>query len=103
MPRVTGVYANDPDKMPFDFPELIASLAPRAVFSNSPVNDANFDVEGIRGAEPVIRRAYEALGVGDRLIVRYPDYAHDFEDATRREAYRFIDAQLGYKPSHEMP
>lgn len=103
MPRVTSVYANDPQKMPFDFPELIASLAPRAVFSNAPLRDENFDVQGVRLAEPEIRRAYDALGVGERFVVRYPDSAHDFEDATRREAYQFIDAQFGYKPAHEMP
>ena len=31
------------------------------------------------------------------------DYAHDFEDDTRREAYQFMDAQLGYKSTRQAP
>lgn len=103
MPRVTSVYGNNADKMPFDFPELIASaIAPRAVFSNSPINDSNFDVEGVRLGSAEVKRAYDALGVADRFIVRYPNYAHDFADDTRREAYRFIDAQLGFTPVRDV-
>jgi dienelactone hydrolase len=103
MPRVTSAYGNDPDRMPFDFPELIGASAPRAVFSNSPVKDENFDVEGVRRGSAQVRKVYELLGVGDRFVVVHPDYAHDFTDETRREAYHFIDAQLGYKPAHDVP
>lgn len=98
MPRVTSVYANDPDKMPFDFPELIASIAPRAVFSNSPVKDENFAVEGVRLGSAEVKKVYDDLGAGDRFVLRTPDYAHDFADDTRREAYQFIDDQLGFTP-----
>jgi hypothetical protein len=31
------------------------------------------------------------------------DYRHDFEDETRREAYQFMDAQLGYQPVRKVP
>jgi dienelactone hydrolase len=97
MPRVTSAYADDPDRMPFDFPELIAAIAPRAVFSNSPVKDANFDVEGVRRGSEQLRKVYELLGVRDRYVVEYPDYEHDFTDESREAAYRFIDARLGYE------
>ena len=103
MPRVTSAYANDPDRMPFDFPELIASLAPRAVFSNSPVADENFDVEGVRLGAAHAKRAFEALNAGEQFMLRTPDYAHDFTDETRREAYAFIDAQLGFTPTRAAP
>jgi dienelactone hydrolase len=103
MPRVTSVYGNDPDRMPFDFPELIASLAPRAVFSNSPVKDENFDVEGVRLGSASIRKAYEQAGAADRYVLRTPDYAHDFTDETRREAYAFIDLALQFDAVRQLP
>jgi dienelactone hydrolase len=103
MPRVSTVYGNDPDRMPFDFAEVIAAIAPRAVYSNSPLHDENFDVEGVRIGSAEAMKVFELLGAPDRLIVRYPDYAHDFEDESRREAYRFMDAQLGYDPVREVP
>ena len=103
MPRVTSVYGNDPDRMPFDFPELIASLAPRAVFSNSPVKDENFDVEGVRLAGATIQNAYAQAGAPARYVLRTPDYAHDFTDETRREAYAFIDGALSFTPVRAVP
>ena len=103
MPRVTSAYGNDPERMPFDFPELIASLAPRAVFSNSPVRDENFDVAGVRESWPHVQGVYERLGAADKLVLRTPDYAHDFTNETRREAYAFIEAQLGFKPVRQVP
>lgn len=48
MPLLRDKYNLDAEKIPFDFDEIIAALAPRAFFSNSPVNDANFNVEGVR-------------------------------------------------------
>jgi len=103
MPRVTSAYENNPDKMPFDFPQFMSTLAPRALFSNSPVDDANFDVAGVRVGRAEIQRAYDAAGASGKFVVRYPNYAHDFTDETRREAYRFIDANLGFTPAREVP
>lgn len=104
MPRVRDVYGGDPERMPFDFPGIIAAaIAPRAVFSNSPAGDENFEVAGVRAAEPAIRAAYERAGAAGRFVVRYPTYGHDFGEAERREAYRFIDGQFGYTPAKEVP
>jgi dienelactone hydrolase len=99
MPRVRDVYHADPARMPFDFQEVIAAIAPRAVFSNSPTRDSNFDVDGVRLASAEITRLYTLLGAADHFVVRYPDYAHDFDDASRRDAYQFIDVHLGHVPA----
>lgn len=103
MPRVTSTYGDDPDRMPFDFAELIGAIAPRPVFSDSPLHDANFDVEGVRQASEEIRKVYDLIGSKDRYVVQYPDHAHDFTDESRRAAYRFIDAQLGFTPKRDTP
>jgi len=56
--------------MPFDFPELLAALAPRALFVNAPLHDSNFDVDGVRECVA----AYH----GKHLEAVYPDAEHDF-------------------------
>lgn len=94
MPCVRDVYHSNPDEMPFDFAEVIAAIAPRAVFSNSPLRDANFDVEGVRLAVEQIKPIFHLLGADDRFIVRHPDCEHDFPDEIRQASYRFIDANL---------
>jgi dienelactone hydrolase len=94
MPRIRDVYGNDPDRMPFDFYELVAALAPRRLFVCAPLHDGNFDVTGVRKVEAEAARVYELLGARDRLRFEYPDAGHDFPDAQRRAAYAWL-ATLG--------
>jgi putative membrane-bound dehydrogenase-like protein len=94
MPRIRDVYESNPDKVPFDFPELIAALAPRAIFSVSPTKDANFDVAGVKRGIAAATPIYELLGAKDKLQVRYPEDEHNFSPAMRAEAFAFIDRVL---------
>lgn len=103
MPRVRDVYGSDPDRMPFDFQEVIAAIAPRAVFSNSPLRDSNFEVAGVRLAEAEIRKVFALHGAADRLAIIYPDGEHNFLPEQRRAAYEFIHAALTHTPSRRVP
>jgi len=97
MPRLNDVYHLDPDRVPFDFYEVVAALAPRTMFSNSPLGDDNFAVAGVKKAAAKAEAVYTLLGAKDRLIVRMPDCGHDFPEETRLEAYRLIDRVLGHR------
>ncbi len=99
MPLLRDKYDLDPKKMPFDFDEVIAVLAPRAFFSNSPVNDSNFAVKGVRKGIADVSIVYLFLGAEDKLQVRYPGCKHDFPPEVRMEAYRFMDKILGVTPN----
>jgi len=94
MPRIRECYDLNPDRMPFDFYEAAAALAPRAFLSCSPLRDDNFDVAGVKTAEPKIRQVFALLGAADRLRFAYPDCEHDFPPETREEAYCFLDKML---------
>jgi acetyl esterase/lipase len=103
MPRIRDVYGRDPNRMPFDFYEVAAALAPRAFFSNSPVGDDNFDVRGVRKAEAEARKVFALLNAEDRFQIRYSSGGHDFSDEARRDAYTFIDRALQHTPSRVVP
>jgi dienelactone hydrolase len=94
MPRIATVYGNDPDRVPFDFPELLAALAPRAFFTNSPLRDANFEVSGVRDCMAAAKPVFALHGVPGNLVAIYPDVEHDFPDDAREQAYAFLDRQL---------
>ncbi|MRG46031.1 alpha/beta fold hydrolase [Chitinophaga sp. SYP-B3965] len=95
MPLIRDKY--ELKEIPFDFDELIAYLAPRPFFNNSPLKDANFDVKGVEKGMVYITKAYKDLKASDKLQVRYPDAGHDFPPKERQEAYEFIDKVLHYK------
>ncbi len=98
VPRIREVYGLDPNRVPWDYYEMIAALAPRAFFSSSPLGDANFAVAGVKKAIPAVREIYSLLGAPDALQVHYPDCAHEFPSAIRGEAYRFLDEVLKRQP-----
>ena len=94
MPRIRDLYDNDPDKMPFDFYEVLAAICPRAVFINAPLHDSNFKVDGVRAAVAEVGKAYELRSAREKLVAKYPDSGHDFPDAIREEVYDWLAKQL---------
>ncbi|MEO5603294.1 MAG: alpha/beta fold hydrolase [Cyclobacteriaceae bacterium] len=98
MPLLRDKYKLDTKKIPFDFDQVIAAIAPRAFFSNSPLNDSNFDVSGVRKGIEAASEVYRFLKAEDNLQVHYPDSGHDFPMDVREKAYRFIDKILQHTP-----
>lgn len=99
MPLLRDKFNLDLQKMPFDFPEVIAALGPRAFFSNSPLNDSNFDVKGVQVGIAAVAEVYSFLKAPDNLQVRYPEAEHDFPTEIRLQAYQFIDKTLSHAPN----
>lgn len=94
MPRIAERYGLDPGRMPFDFTEVVAALAPRAFLAVAPVDDANFAVEGVRECIAAAAPVYERFEAADRLAADYPAGGHDFPPAARRRAYEWLDRWL---------
>jgi len=92
MPLLREKYNIDSKKIPFDFDEMIAAIAPRIFFSNSPVNDKNFSVEGVRKGIESASAVYRFLHVPGNLQVFYPNAEHDFPPEIRQQAYQLLDS-----------
>ncbi len=94
MPRIATEYGKDPARMPFDFPEVLALQAPRHVFINAPLHDANFEVSGVRDCVRAAAVVYALYDAQTHLVSVYPDAEHDFPTPERHQAYQFIDSVL---------
>jgi dienelactone hydrolase len=94
MPRIASVYGAKPEKMPFDFPEVVAALAPRAFLASAPTGDANFEVSGVKDCVAAARPVYELLGAKEKLSANYPDCKHEFPPDVRKVAYEWLDKWL---------
>lgn len=95
MPRIRDQYENSPDKVPFDFYEVLGAIAPRSIFVNAPISDSNFDVGGVRKVMTEAEKAFAVYGsVGTKLQARYPESGHDFPTEIREDAYRWLKEQL---------
>lgn len=98
MPRIQAVYGGKAEKLPVDFPEIVASFAPRAFLACAPVKDDNFEVLGVKECMARAREVYKLFGREDRLQALYPDCQHDFPAPVRQEAYAFLDRWLKDRP-----
>jgi putative membrane-bound dehydrogenase-like protein len=103
MPRLRDAYGLDPKQVPFDFQEVIAAIAPRWLFSNSPLHDDNFSADGVKKAVAAAQPAFDLLGVSKHMKVVQPDCAHDFPPEVRQQAFAFLDEALASKSAASEP
>ncbi len=93
MPKLAA-YQNRLEQIPFDFPELLAALAPRSIFINAPLRDSNFRWQSVDRCVAEARRVYALHGAKAAIQVEHPDSEHDFPDAQRKMAYDLISKVL---------
>ena len=99
MPLIASRYGNNPDRVPFDFTEIVAAFAPRPFLASAPMRDSNFEVSGVKDAVAAAKPIYALYGKGKNLQANYPDCGHDFPPAARKTAYEFLDKHLRHVPS----
>jgi len=83
-------FVDDAPSVPWDYYELIACLAPRLVYVNAPVRDANFRWDSVDRIADAARPVFALHGKAENLLVRHPDCEHDFPDSERLESYEWI-------------
>ena len=94
MPNTSLKYKNDPSKMPFDFPELLASFCPKPIFVSTPQEDEIFDFSGAMDCVGFALEKYELLNKHDKFKYIQPKTNHDFPDDARKSAYQFLEKEL---------
>ena len=94
MPLIASTFGNDPSRVPFDFHELIGSLAPRPFFASAATRDDDFDVSGVRDVMQAAKTIYDLHQAGSTLEAVYPDAPHSFPNETRQQAYSFLERHL---------
>lgn len=82
-------------KPPWEYQELLALIAPRALFAVEPFNDP-FNPYPFASAECFDRagRVWEQAGVPERIAFLYHGMGHDVPLEIRHYAYEFLEKQL---------
>ena len=94
MPRIATRFQNSADRIPWDFPEIIATFAPRPFLAIAPQGDSDFDYTGVQDSVSAARRIYQLYGKSNQLVAHYPDTPHAFPPAAQAIAYAFLDQYL---------
>jgi dienelactone hydrolase len=94
MPLIARDFHNDPKLLPFDFHELVASIAPRAFFTSAPAKDTDFAVAGVKEVISSAQPVYARYGKSENLVAVYPEAEHSFPEDARKSAFAFLDRVL---------
>lgn len=92
MPRLQSVYGGDPAKIPFDFPEVLAAIAPRPIYINAPLKDPSLDSAGVKAAVDAVSAVYQLKGAQGAVTLVQPDAGPGFSD--RQAAYTWLDQRF---------
>lgn len=96
MPRMAD-FQGRLDQIPFDFDELLGTIAPRNVLVVAPLHDSNFRSASVDRMTTEARKVFSLHGHPDRLQVVHPDCQHDFPDEMRQQAYQMFDTVLKHE------
>lgn len=87
-------YAEKLDQVPFDFGEILATIAPRHVLIVAPKGDTNFRWQSAAKVARTASEVYQLYGAGKNLRVEHPECGHVFLPEMREKAYQLIDEVL---------
>jgi hypothetical protein len=88
MPKLLDYSAAD---RPFDFPQVLAAIAPHRIFVNAPLGDTNFKTDSVDEVCAAVLPIFKMYDAEKNLAVRHPDAGHLFPKELRAEAYQFIE------------
>ena len=88
MPRLLNYSLSE---IPFDFPQVIAALAPRLCVLSAPLGDTNFKWWSVDKIACLAQPVYQLTGHPERLRVVHPDCAHAFPANVRNLAYHLME------------
>jgi endonuclease/exonuclease/phosphatase family metal-dependent hydrolase/dienelactone hydrolase len=96
MPELAN-YRQRLNEIPFDFDEILATIAPRPVLVVAPLHDSNFQAASVRRLMENAGTVYALHEAEKRLNLLQPDCAHDFPTPMRGKAYQLFDQALNQR------
>jgi hypothetical protein len=87
-----GFFAGHEDRLPLDFDEVLASVAPRSVLVVAPTLDRYARVEDVRNEIGQVRQIYERLGRPDGLRLDTPLEFSRFPRSLQEQVFDWLAA-----------
>lgn len=90
IPRL-GFFTGNEERIPVDFHEVIAAIAPRPVLVIAPEMDKDAHLDDVTKAVDHARKVFEMYGQGQKLGIFTPKDYNRFAPSMRDEVYRWLD------------
>ena len=93
LPRL-GFFVGNEARIPYDFHEILACIAPRPVLVIAPVMDKDAILEDVRNCVMQARNIYSLYGIPDNIQLFSPDDYNRFSDEMREKTYEWLQDRL---------
>ncbi len=90
IPRL-GFFQEHPDRIPYDYEDLLATIAPRHILVIAPEYDQDADVEGVMRSVQKSNEIYKLLGAEPHIGLRTPVDYNRFSEKMREEVYEWLE------------
>jgi hypothetical protein len=94
LPRL-GFFVGQENRLPFDFDEVLAAIAPRRVLIVAPTVDRYAPVADVRLLVEQARRVYARLGNVNALGLDTPLAFNSFTPSMQEAVFNWLDEKLG--------
>lgn len=86
IPRL-GFFVGNEDRIPFDYQDILGSIAPRPVLLIAPKLDQTANLKDIRASFTEAGKIYKLLGASNQLILNSPDDFNRFTEQMQKTIY----------------
>ena len=94
LPRL-GFFVGNEARIPYDFDEMLAAMAPRPVLVIAPVMDKDANLDDVKTAVQHARQVYGLYDATDNLRVVTPDDYSRFSPEMRETTYDWLQEVAG--------
>jgi pimeloyl-ACP methyl ester carboxylesterase len=96
IPRL-GFFVGRESRLPVDFPEILASIAPRPLFASAPLLDRDACFADVKACLDEVAKVYYLYGAEKSLTFSTPQDYSRFSEERQAEIIQWIEEQLGRK------
>ena len=100
LPRL-GFFVGNEGRTPYDFHEIIASIAPRPILVIAPTMDKDAVLPDVTLAVEKARNIYSLYGAPDNLQLSTPDDFSRYSPAMREKTYEWLQERLQDKTQNK--
>jgi dienelactone hydrolase len=94
MPKL-GFFLGRETRLPFDFDQVLAAIAPRPVLAVAPTMDRYYPLEQVKNLAAAVEPVYRMFGRETGLEIQSPQEFSRFPNAVQKLAYDWIGALAG--------
>lgn len=90
IPRL-GFFAGNEDRIPYDFHEILACIAPRPLLVIAPALDKTATLEDVRSSVAEAGKIYKLMGAPNKISIASPDDFNRFTNEMQERIYEWAD------------